>query len=296
MELTVDNIRILGLGACMLQKPIVTFNEFLHWKIKRSLIKAAYPAVHSFGECAQFLHALRGDIEIPPAILPLAGYLSHFKPLPGVGDLHGVDVVLLEPNSPSDIHYGDHILNRTAICLHLIDPIREANPGTEVAKMTNLWLNKGLLGEDEATQVRLAEELIKLAPESLPDAEVMFDVLLRARARRREVLEGLASVASMIDRPLGVVTYTFQYLADGQAVSWPPGFREEVLSAAQALGLPVFEPSSLVREHGVETALAPDLRHYADDFLPTVGRAISEFAVTVAREASGGGELAAACS
>jgi len=51
-----------------------------------------------------------------------------------------------------------------------------------------------------------------------------------------------------------------------------------------------------VREHGVETALAPDLRHYADDFLPTVGRAISEFAVTVAREARGGGELAAACS
>jgi hypothetical protein len=283
----VEEIKILPLGGCLLKIPLRAHNRGLYARTYRILGKALYPTTYSFSEAIQFVRMLRGEISPPEEIRALAGFEADFQPNPAVGDFSAMDVVLLEPSTPIDIMYGGYALNRVALRQRVTDPIQAANPGPDVAKIASRWLHKGLLGGDEAAQIQLAGELMKLMPKTLPGFDTLCDVLVSARSRRHEAAEGLQVLCSMIDRPLGVVTYTFRYMPDGRPVSWPPGFNDELLSAAAALGLPVFEPWKLTVElfeqHGVATVMRADMQHYADDFMPVVGRAIFEFATTVAR-------------
>jgi hypothetical protein len=294
MENTVKNLKILPLGGCLLKIPLRSYNQTLYANTSRILGKAQYPTTYSFDESIQFIRMLRGEISASEEIRALAGFKTSFQPNPAVGDFRAMDVVLIEPSTPTDIVYGDYALNRVALRQCVTDPIQAANPGPEVAKLASRWLHKGLLGGDEVTQTQIAGELIKLMPKSLPAFETLCDVLLSARSRRHEAADGLRTLCSMIDRPIGVLTYTFRYMPDGRPVSWPAGFHDEVLSAAAGLGLPVFEPWKLTTElfekHDVATVMRADLQHYADDFMPVVGRAIFDFAETVAR-----GERAGNC-
>ncbi len=287
-----DNIpegtKILPLGGCLLKIPLRTLNRPLFARTSRLLGRAQFPTTYSFEECKQYIRMVRGEISLPREIGDLAGFQPDFQANPEAGDFHTMDVVLIEPGTPIDIMYGDYALNRVAVRQCIIDPIEAANPGADVAKIGSRWLHKGLLGGDEATQTQTAEQLAGLMPRELPASEVMRDVLFSARSRRCSAAEGLRAVRSMIDRPLGVVTFTFRYMPDGRPVGWPAGYPEEVASAARALALPVFEPWKFAQElferHGVAKVMRDDLQHYADEFMPVVGRAIFDFAKTVVRQ------------
>jgi len=277
----------------------MTFNRRLYVNTRKIIGKFAYPPAYSFAEMFQFISVVRGEIVVPGPIMELAGFNKDFQPNPAIGDFEDMDVVLLEPNTPTDIMYGDYVLNRTAILNSILLPIRAAHPDLETAKMTNQWLTNGLLGGDEATQKELAEKLLGLMPKTLPFFDILCDVLVRARTRQHDVADGLRGLHSMIDRPTGVLTFTFRFMPDGRPISWPAGFQDEVLSTANALELPVFEPSrlveKLVEQHGVAKVLTADMRHYSDDFMPVVGRAIVDFAVAVVRGGNcGGGRQAGA--
>ena len=82
---------------------------------------------------------------------------------------------------------------------------------------------------------------------------------------------------TLLGCPVGVALYVFRYMPDGRAISWPAGFRETVLLAAQNLDLPIFDPVPLVVEYGVEKALEPPLAHYSKEFLPVAGNALADF-------------------
>lgn len=69
-------------------------------------------------------------------------------------------------------------------------------------------------------------------------------------------------------------------------MSWPAEFHGQVARAAHELGLSVFEPRRQVERSGIGFALGPDLRHYAEAFMPIIARPLIEFAASVAR--SGG--------
>jgi hypothetical protein len=290
MEITADDVKILPLGGCLLQAPLMTHNRRLYVNTRKIVGRFSYPPLYSFSEIFQFIRAVRGEISVPEPIKQLAGFNKDFQPNPSIGDFADMDAVLLEPNTPTDIVYGDYTLNRTAILMKILLPIRAAHPDLETAKMTNHWLTKGLLGNDEAAQKALAKTLVGLMPKTLPFFDILCDVLMSARTRQQDVADGLRVLRSMIDRPTGVLTFTFQFMPDGRPVSWPAGFQDEVLSTANALALPVFEPGrlveKLVEQHGAAKVLMPDLRHYSDDFMPVVGRAIADFAATVARSDS----------
>jgi hypothetical protein len=291
MAITADDVKILPLGGCLLQVPLMTYNRPLFINARKLASRYLLPAPYSFAEIVQFIRLLRGEISIPGPIKTLATIHANFQPHPSIGDFRGFDVVLLEPSTPTDILLGDYALNRSAIFRDIVLPIRAANPGPDVAKMTNHWLNKGLLGGDEATQSELGRALINLMPRTLPSLDTYCDVLMAARPRQQDVAEGLRHLHAMIDRPTGVLTFTFRFMPDGRPVSWPAGFQEAVVSTAADLALPVFEPwrviETAVAQQGVDAVLMPDLRHYADDFMPVMGRAIVDFAVSVAHGTAG---------
>ncbi len=81
---------------------------------------------------------------------------------------------------------------------------------------------------------------------------------------------------------MAMVTYTYRYMPDGRPVTWPAGFREELLDAAAELELPVFEPWKLVQEHGVARALQ-DIGHYTAGFDVIMGEALVDFAARTTR-------------
>ena len=120
-------------------------------------------------------------------------------------------------------------------------------------------------------------------PDDLANADLIRSVLRNARGEMQNVRQNIDRMRREISGPVGVVNFVFQYMPDGRPVSWPPGFCDELRDAAAAHGWPVFDPDRLVARYGVETSLRPDLRHYRDDFLPTVARHIKEFIVHVAR-------------
>lgn len=121
---------------------------------------------------------------------------------------------------------------------------------------------------------------------SLED-ELARAVFLETRARKTDVLGGFIKMQELLKRPIGVVSYVFRYMPDGRAISWPSGFREEVLDAAKELNLPLFDPVRLVQRFGVEAALAEDLGHYSDNFMPFAANALIRFAMSVNENAKG---------
>jgi hypothetical protein len=127
-----------------------------------------------------------------------------------------------------------------------------------------------------------------MVPDDLDGASFIRDVLAETRGSKSDVAAALAKLRELVGRPMGIVIYIFQYLADGRAIGWPAGHHDEILAGAQKLGLAVFDPRQVVEKHGVQVALRPDLRHYDDEFSSTVmAEILANFARTVDAEANG---------
>ena len=89
----------------------------------------------------------------------------------------------------------------------------------------------------------------------------------------------------MLCCPIGAVVYTFRVMPDGRPVSWPAGFREEIIAAAEKEKLPMFETAEMVSAFGVEKAFSRDMRHYSEAFSPVVGEALLQFAEKICADA-----------
>jgi hypothetical protein len=284
---------VLTMGACLLHGPL---NPLARERKRLAYPKyGPFPGVYTFGEMFQALDILLGKADVPAEIRPIANIRPNFVAKPSAVGFNEVDVVLVEPSSPVNLCYRGCYLNRTTLAQIVIAPIRAT--GREAAKAAGQWLRTGLVGFDEAARLKGAEDLVKLIPKDLPERDFFADVILETRSSKVDVLEGLKNIASIMQRPMGVVVYVFQYLSDGRALSWPEGFLEEVLAAAEELDLPVFQPAEFVRSYGVKKALRDDLRHYNEEFTPVIAEALAQFADSVAERNEGRSPArAGACS
>ena len=138
---------------------------------------------------------------------------------------------------------------------------------------------------NETIRAEAAAKLASYVPGASPHEEFSRALFLETRSSRTDVLGGFIKMREMLNRPMGVVSYVFRYMPDGRPISWPAGFREEVLAAAKRLDLPVFDPVPMVQSFGIETALQVDLGHYSERFLPLAADGLIEFARSVHRSA-----------
>jgi hypothetical protein len=270
-------ISVLPLGGCLLHGPL---NPMA--RVGEGLTYPPYgpiPGTYTFGEMRQAIAVLRGEMDVPQQIRPLCSMRPNFTAVDSAADFHDVDVALLEPAIPIEITFRGYTLNRTSVFQQVVAPIRVL--GRDANKWAAQWLRVGLLSLNEKARAEAAEELLDFIPANMPHPDFVKEVILEARASRQEALSGFEQMRAIIGRPIGVVVYIFQYLADGRAVSWPAGYHEEVAEAARVLDLPMFEPSEMVRKYGVQAALGPDLRHYNDTFRPIIADALLAFACAV---------------
>jgi hypothetical protein len=135
-----------------------------------------------------------------------------------------------------------------------------------------------LIGMNGKIRTEAGEKLLALVTGTSEADTLARDVIGNIEIKKSDLVEGFKQVQSLLDCPLGVAIYVFGYMPDGRVISWPPNFREDVMAAAERAGLPMFEPTPRVLEFGVERALEDDSRHYAEPFLPVIGRAMVEWA------------------
>jgi hypothetical protein len=141
------------------------------------------------------------------------------------------------------------------------------------------WLRTGIEAFDEDVRAEASRALAEMLPTDFDNRELARAVLLETTSTRGDILAGFRMMQELLNKPIGVIAYVFQYLPDGRAVSWPSGFLQEVENAARQLGLPLLQPAEHVRGYsrGMAAALRSDLRHYSDEFVPYMAERIVDF-------------------
>lgn len=81
-----------------------------------------------------------------------------------------------------------------------------------------------------------------------------------------EIAERMRLIRALTSLPVAVVLYNFRYMPDGRAIDWPTGFKADVQKAACDLGLPYYDPTPLVQQHTVSTAMVSETGHYKSEF------------------------------
>src|SRR5689334_18178927 len=233
--------RVFGMGACLLHGPMsvaIRSGEMGRTTIGKG---GSAPGTYSFGEMLQLLDFLENKLDIPAEFRPICGYHLPYEPGPGAPGFTGADVCLMEPNGVVDIDWDGLKINRAQVQRYVTNPLKTL--GRDTAKLANNWYQRGILACNDEVRAELAGQLIDQVP-----------------------------------IPIGVLAYAYQYLPDGRPMFWPADFNQIIKSVVARFDLPFLEPWKLVLEHGGEPVLKPDLRHYREEFIPTVATYISRFA------------------
>lgn len=282
------DLRLLVFGGCNLRAPLRDAMRNARSRAQPDegcapvAFKIAGPPflTYTFGEMLQAIACYRGERRIPAELNGLCGATPRGSPTPANSPLEVCDVALAEPNTSHEILFEGYHINRAPVW-NLLAPFRRLSPTGRA--LCWQWYDKGIVALDEAARGGAAESLLALAREDMPERELTAAILRGARGARRDVREGMERLAEALETPLGIVTFTWTYMADGRAISWPAEFHGQVVCAAAELGLPLFEPHRQVERAGVAFALGPDLRHYTKAFMPVIAGPLSEFAALVAQ-------------
>jgi|GEM_PF-1865228 len=283
------DLRLLVFGGCNIRAPLRRAlqrrrpDSKVNWDDARTDFKIAGPPffTYTFGEMLQAIACYRGDRRIPSELHALCNKSPRGSPTPANSPIEASDIALAEPNTSNEIVFDGYHLNRSPVW-NLLTPLRRLGPSAR--RLCSQWYDKGVVGMDEEARRAAAEALVALIPEHVPDRELTSAIIGGARGGRRDPRRGMDCLAKALDTPLGIVTFTWAYMADGRPVSWPAEFHGQILGAALELGLPVFEPHRLVRQTGVAVALGADLRHYREAFMPVIAKPLIEFAHSVASD------------
>ncbi|HEY1706728.1 MAG TPA: hypothetical protein VGG10_00575 [Rhizomicrobium sp.] len=244
-------------------------------------IKTSY----SFGEMFQVIDVLRGQKEIPAYLRYLSGIPSELVPVPSARDFSDIDVALIEPSTPVELTFRGVSINRTRIQGLMRDVVGKER---EPFKARNRWLRLGLMDRNEQIRREASETLLGFIHGDSEADELARAVIRETEVSRSNIPDSFRKMKALLGRPIGVLIYIFRYMPDGRPISWPAGFREDIVAAAQEANLPFFEPVRLVQEYGAAQALLADLAHYSDAFLPVMGEALTRFAESVDGRPSGG--------
>jgi hypothetical protein len=272
--------RVFGMGACLLSGPL---SEAIRsgWIARNTVGRGGpTPGTYSFGEMFQLLDFLENRITIAPEHRAICGYREAYEPASGAEGFVGADVCLIEPNGVVDIEWNGLKINRAQLLACVANPIKLID--RDAAKAANNWYNMGLLAVNDEVRKELADKLVSKLPQGMENREFILDVLKNTRSIQRNAQADMTTLTQRVPIPIGVVAYAYQYLPDGRPMFWPSDLQKQIKSAAVREGLPYFEPWKLVLEQGGAPALKPDLRHYQEEFIPTVSRSFAKFSSQVA--------------
>ena len=254
------------------------------WNVEFSnLGYGSIPAIHNFGQVFQTIDVWRGEKTIPQELLVACRLPPSLRALEGDEPAFSdVDLVLLEASTPVELLYRGHQLHAFGVTQKMLKPLFPTIPGLEQAAA--MW-RKGLYTFDDATRAEGAAQIHELVTADTAQDQVLRSVVEETRSSLTDIPVALGRLRQIFPGPLCVILRHFRYMPDGRVVDWPAGFSDEMRTAAEALGIPVFDPAPTVLAAGAADAFAPGDAHYSRAFLPIIGAEITEFALSVARRA-----------
>jgi len=232
--------------------------------------------VHTFGEMFQFIDVVQQKKVIPEDLVALTHAPEEGGRGSAADDFGALDLAVLGPSSPIEIRFRGLALNRQAVQEHIRASLRDESG--EAEKHLGIWLRQGLVGLNARARTSSGERLLDFLRADTKDADLARSVIREVEVSKGDIVGGFRRMRELLNCPMMVCLYIFRYMPDGRAISWPAGYREEVLAAAAELDLPVFDPAPLVVKHGPASVLAAGFSHYRPKFLPVVGEALVEFA------------------
>ena len=130
----------------------------------------------------------------------------------------------------------------------------------------------------------MAEELYYLIPNNTEERRNIAEFVRGTSSRILTIDEMEKALADLRDRlkiPMALVLHNFNYLPNGEPVSWPADFKDNSAEIGRRLGIPTLDTSSFVAERGVKEVMESDLRHFkASSFLP-IGELLYNFCANV---------------
>jgi hypothetical protein len=238
-----------------------------------------FQLLHSFRQMHQRIQLIRGERAFPSTMRMLCRFPHDLKALPGIADFHDLDVTLVEPTTPVDLVFRGFSINRRAL-QRIVYPAAGENDET-TATVIKRWFRNGLVGFNEEIRKEAVEYLLTRISDVTPRERLARALVKETSGVKSDLLGGLQALRDVLKGPMGLVLYNFRYMPDGRAISWPQGFREETVDAAKSLGLPIYDPTSLVVGYGTNAALLPKDGHYTEEFLPIMGDALVTFIESV---------------
>jgi hypothetical protein len=275
-ETSANRLNTLLLGGCMIRWPILR-TPICETKLKCDPY-GRLTELHTFGEIFQLLGLLQGTSTVPKEIRPLARIPLSVRPAVSAQKFQEIDVALVAPSSPIELTFRGFSVNR----LGLLRAVAAQIPGDAPLgpRLLHRWMKPGLEGLNESIRIDAATKLLALMGGGGPATALARAVVEETRSERAEMMGNLRALRDLLGRPLGVVLYYFHYMPDGRPLSWPAGFHDELVTAANGLSIPLFDPAPLVLQYGPDSALK-DARHYSRAFLPVAGDALAQFARSV---------------
>ncbi len=269
-------MRILGFGGCRVNHAI-QWAEAHDERVSRPNGKWI-PSTFALNEVIQALDIWRGDVAIPAELKPvISAWGSRLVPQPQL--VAEADCVLLETSQQVELFVDGYAVNRNVVSDKLLRGIGEKGKDAKTAVLR--WYNSGLRSFDDTATLKHGSAVLPLITDDMPDAQMLRYLVANLRGRRADPSKSLLAIRERVGKPIGYITHTWQFMADGRQVHIPEGFYAEILEAVQEVGLPVLFPEQTIREFGVARAMRDDLRHYSEEFIPTISMVTIDFAARV---------------
>jgi hypothetical protein len=228
---------------------------------------------------SQLVRFCAGELRVPREVREFCYSDAEFEPPASTFPyMRQAEVALLEPNTSVDIRFGEFFLNQNIVQQVVVERAKQID--VKLGKLARLWKADGLLKQREEVRAEAAGQLLKEYPIREPQDRLVRDVIRDARGYHNledDLYKQIGEFRELLPIPTGIVLYTFQYMPDARAVSWPPDFKSNMISVAKRLGMKVYDPSILVEQYGVEVSLREDMRHFKDEFYPIVSEVLMDY-------------------
>ncbi|MBP0579915.1 hypothetical protein J8I29_11405 [Labrys sp. LIt4] len=254
-------MKVFVLGSCRLHRPmeeIAATGRCSHYD------GGSRAYLHSVGEAVQRLRWMRGELTIPDGMAP---YVFSTERVPRLSanaqkEQAKADFLLVEIASEKELICDGIYLQLNYLHRHLLSPLGEGG---------KLWwkemLQKRSISADTAQKVIASEQF---AEAGFGDADAR--ILRNARcelADENALRQGLIELRQLWGKPMAAVSHVGLPLQDGRVLQSREAFIARVKKIGGELGIPVFEPRSVIEAVGRTRALerqGADLDHYDPGF------------------------------
>lgn len=271
---------VVTFGGCQINGPIRTLNlQRRLVPVYRQIGFRSTPFVFTPRAALQLIRFCAGEQSVPREVREFCYSDPELEPGPAVHRLiRQVDFALLEPNTAIDIVFEGYYLNSNIVQQAVVERAKEID--VKFGKLAHRWKADGILKQNEDIRADMSAQLLAQFPAETPEDEMVRALIRDCRGQRsfqEDLFRQVGELLEILPVPTGVVLYTFQYMPDGRAISWPAEFKDDMTVVARRLGLKLLDPSSIVVRYGTSVSLREDLRHFKDEFYPVVGEVLMDY-------------------